>query len=143
MEGGWHPSTKSISKRLPLLRSELAFIETWTEPGDPGVPEIRVEAEMEVPIKRERYKSFDIIGYADLVLSIQTTSLFFYGFPTGAYGQPQLGIDLSKIVQWQKGWGESRTVAFDAKSCIPSLGELIRQLKTYRTFCSWPFFIVS
>lgn len=138
------PQYRNDEKRLVLFRAELVSLESWTGPGDPGFPEIRVEAEMEVPIKRERYKSVDIVGYADLVLSVQRTRLTVCDFPQSEYGNFEPAEEfLEKCITWQKHWIEPRKIAFDAKSSIPSLGELIRQLRTYKEFCSWPFFIVS
>lgn len=134
-----------VTDERRLFETELKALEAWTDLGDPGFPEIRVESEMEVPIKRERFKSsFDIIGYADLVLSVQRTRIFFCDFPCGDYGaaEPVHG-SLDGMLIWQKRWAEPRKIAFDAKGSIGSLGELIRQFRTCEEFCSWPFYIVS
>jgi hypothetical protein len=137
-------SSGNGSEKGLLFEAELKAFESWSGLGDPGHPEIRVESEMEVPIKRERYKSYDIIGYADLVLSVQKTYLEFEGFPCGDYGAaaPIYG-KLESYLSWPKQWIKPQKIAFDAKSSIASLGELIRQFRTYEQYCSWPFFIVS
>ena len=46
-------------------------------------------------------------------------------------------------LSWFSYLADPRKVALDAKSTIPSLGQLIRDLNTYRTWRSWPFVVVS
>jgi hypothetical protein len=133
----------SIMLRLKPKQEQLAFLESWTSPGVPPPPEIEVNSEMEVPIKRDRYKTVDIVGYADIVFFLRTTRPHIFSFPEDNFGKPALEINLPNHTRWNKIWNEPQKIAFDAKSAIPSLGELIRQLKTYKTFCNWPFVIVS
>jgi hypothetical protein len=63
--------------------------------------------------------------------------------PSDDYGRPYLGVDPATYANWSVWWNDFSSFAFDAKSDIRSLGELLRQFKTYRTYSKLPFFVVS
>lgn len=95
---------------------------------------------MEVPITRERYKTKDIVGYAHIVFSITTSGLHASTPPADNAGRPLVGTGK---LDWFTFPTDPRTIALDAKSTIPSLGQLIRDLNTYREWRNWPFVVVS
>lgn len=134
-----------IETEVTKQREYLASIESWNGLELPPLSKIQVESKIEVPITRERYKSTDIVGYADIVYTIVTAKPKLSQFPKDQSGEFEYknNFHLDSRLKWNIMWDEKRTIAFDAKSAIPSFGEIIRQLNTYKTFCSWPFYIVS
>ena len=126
--------------RLNSMRDHLALLKSWTGLGEPPPRQIEVSSKGEVPIKRERYKTFDIIGYADIVFSICISRLNATSFPTNQFGNPMLGTD---TLGWRCYLADPFIVAFDAKTTIPSFGQILRDLNTYREFRDWPFVVVS
>jgi hypothetical protein len=77
------------------------------------------------------------------VLSARALRLTAGIAPSDDYGRPYLGVDARSYADWTADWSEFRSFAFDAKNDIRSLGELIRQFKTYRTYSKLPFYAVS
>jgi hypothetical protein len=133
------------AKRIREYQEVIQTIENWNGLGAVPIPHFDLSTQLEVPIKRQRYQTTDIIGYADVVYRIEHTSLSSDELPTY---NGELLVHPPKVAGLLAGlrWLQplySRTIAFDAKTTIPSLGELIRQLQTYRTYCDWPFYIVS
>jgi hypothetical protein len=45
--------------------------------------------------------------------------------------------------RWWIYWNEPFKIALDAKTTIPSFGQTLRELNTYREFRDWPFIVVS
>lgn len=126
--------------RLNAMQDHLAFLKSWTGLGDPPPRQIDVSSACEVPIKRERYKTTDIIGYADIVFSIRVNHLRVPSFPTDQFEKPILD---GNHFNWWSYWGDPFKIALDAKTTIPSFGQIVRDLNTYREFRDWPFVIVS
>jgi hypothetical protein len=121
------------------LQCAVASLESWTGLGDPPLAQLEVISELEVPITRERFRAMDIVGYADIVFSILVPSLSI----PGQFEKPTLEMDQTSGLRWSgRAWTE-RKVAFDAKTTIPYLGQLIRKLNRYRAYCAWPFYVVS
>ncbi|HSY20169.1 MAG TPA: hypothetical protein VK815_17625 [Candidatus Acidoferrales bacterium] len=134
---------EKIVESTKSCQQQLKAIESWKGLDQPPECKIEVESQLEIPIKRERYKSTDIVGYADIVFSIREAYPYVSPLPTTPSGKFDSYVNLAEHLKWKTHWYDPRKVAFDAKSAIPSLGELIRQLNTYRTYCTWPFFVVS
>ena len=65
----------SLSWKLVLSKRELGLAKAWPGLGNPPPPEIAVETEAEHPIRQQRYQSTNIIGYLDIVFSVEVTSL--------------------------------------------------------------------
>lgn len=132
------------STGLPAIRNYLSVVESLDGPGVLPSRELEVKSFLEVPITRERFKATDIIGYADIVFSIRESILLEPSFPVS---RKTATSDLERFQKERFKWGvclsENHQVALDAKSTIPSLGQLIRDLKTYRVYCPWPFYVVS
>lgn len=126
--------------RLNSMRDHLAILKSWTGLGEPPPRQIDVSSACEVPIKRERYKTTDIIGYADIVFSIRINHLKATSFHADQFGNPMLESN-------QPGWWSYSDnpfkVALDAKTTIPSFGQIVRDLNTYRAFRDWPFIVAS
>lgn len=98
---------------------------------------------LEHTILRRRYEGPDIAGFIDVVLSVRALQLTAGIVPLDDYGRPYLGIDAKTYADWNARWSDFRSFAFDAKTTIRSLGELIRQFKTYRTYSKLPLYAVS
>lgn len=129
---------------LELKNRELISLEAWTGLGEPPLPEIEVTSEMEWPIQRQRYQAVDIVGYADLVCYVRFTALRCSPPPYNPnLRQPELGVDVETYTRWKIEWHRAGNFAFDAKGEIRSLGELIKQFKTYEVYSKMPFYVVS
>lgn len=133
---------KSALERIEGQKKCLEQIKVWPGIERPPLRKIEVETRLEVPIIRERYKTFDIVGYADIVFAVSTEWPILFGLPKNESGQFKHDVDLREKTKWQMRRHEPYKIAFDAKSKIPSLGELVRQLNTYKSFCTWPFYVV-
>ncbi len=136
---------RDLPQHLAAKKKELEYLQSWSGLDEPSPPQIEVTTQMECPIRRPRYNEFDIIGYADIVYTVRTSLIKIERFPTlDSYPHgPKLGVDAAYYTQWKTSWTDPTMIAFDAKSTIPSLGELIRQLQTYRAFCKMGFYVVS
>jgi len=132
-----------LEKRITAMEAELVFLRSWDRLGEPPAPRLDVRCELEQLIQRRRYETTDIVGYADVVLSVRALRLSAGISPSDDYGRPYLGIDAKTYTNWATEWSDLRTFAFDAKKDIRSLGELIRQFKTYRAYSRLPFYAVS
>jgi hypothetical protein len=131
---------RSRPSQLQLMEQYLSFLESWKGLGDPPPPRIEVTSALEVPITRERYKTLDIVGYADIVFSISASHLSVPTLPVDNSGRPL--VRTGKL-DWFSYLADPSKIAHDAKSTIPSLGQLIRDLNTYRNWRTWPFVVVS
>jgi hypothetical protein len=126
--------------RLNSMRDHLVTLKSWPGLGEPPLREIDVSSACEVPIKRERYKTTDIIGYADIVFTIRLNQLKTPSFQADQFGNHMLD---NNELHWWSHWGDPFKVGLDAKTTIPSFGQIVRDLNTYREFCDWPFVVVS
>lgn len=138
-----HMFERDLPQEVAAKRSELQFLQQWNGLGEPPEPEFSVDSQMERPIQRERYQTVDIVGYADVVFWVKATRITAGYAPTSQHGEIQLGIDPKTYATWHVTWRDLGSFAFDAKSEIRSLGELIRQFRTYRVFSKFPFYAVS
>jgi len=77
------------------------------------------------------------------VLSVRVLRLTAGITPSDDYGRPYLGVDARRYAEWNAYWSDYRSFAFEAKTTIRSLGELIRQLKAYRAYLKVPLYAVS
>lgn len=134
---------EELAPRVQNMKNFLDSLESWEGLGTLPCLELDVISESEVPITRERYKSKDIIGYADVVFFVRRTELLTGSLPVNQFGNPTLEIPPSKALRWHGQLVDDCKIAFDAKTTIPSFGQVIRDLKTYREFRRWPFYVVS
>jgi hypothetical protein len=134
---------QDLEKRIKAMEAELTFLHSWRGLGEPAAPKLDVRCEIEQPILRRRYDTTNIVGYADVVLSVRALRVTAGIAPSDDYGRPYLGVDAMRYANWTASWSDFTSFAFDAKNDIRSLGELIRQFKTYRTYSKLPFYAVS
>jgi hypothetical protein len=132
-----------LETRIKAMEAELSSLQSWHGLGEPPAAKLDVRCTLERPILRRRYETVDIIGYADVVLSVRAPRLSAGIAPSNGYGEPYLGVDTRRYAEWTVDWTDFRSFAFDAKNDIRSLGELIRQFRTYRTYSRLPFYAVS
>lgn len=138
---GMHLYQIDRAKRLQEMKAHLQYLQSFKGLGDPPPPAINVsKPRWERPIIRERYKTTDIVGYIDLKCSVQTSRLAISGIPSDHSGRPTLE---QSGIKWWTYFDEAKDVAFDAKTTIPSLGELFRALNTYRVFENCSYVVVS
>jgi hypothetical protein len=130
-------------QRLEATKEILRSFESWEGLGKPPPARFSVTTKLEVPIIRQRYRTTDIIGYADIVFSISPSVLEAGTVPVDQFGKYRFETNTVGGLKWISFFATPAKVALDAKSTIPSLGELIRCLRTYRTYCDWPFYVVS
>lgn len=91
---------------------------------------LEVKTEIERPILKYHISKPTIVGYIDIVISARTTQLSIF--------------KKDGVPQWRTQWTNAQTFSLDAKTEIRSLGELLRQFKSYQVY--WPgmqFYIVS
>jgi hypothetical protein len=125
------------------MNTELTFLSSWTGLGEPPAPKLDVRCELEHPVLRRPYEASDIAGFIDVVLCVRALRLTAGIIPSDDYGRPYLGIDAKTYADWNAHWSDFRRFAFDAKTTIPSLGQLIRQFKAYRAYSKMPLYVVS
>jgi hypothetical protein len=129
------------SARLNSMRDHLVTLRSWPGLSEPPLRQIDVSSACEVPIKRARYKTTDIVGYADIVLTIRSNNvLTTTSFHSDQSGNPMLAGD---ALDWFTPWSDPFKVGLDAKTTIHSFGQIVRDLNTYQEFCDWPFVVVS
>jgi hypothetical protein len=75
--------------RLNEMQDYLAVLKSWTGLGEPPPRQIEVSSRGERPVKRERYKTTDIIGYADIIFTIRVNLLKATGLAVDNSGNPQ------------------------------------------------------
>ncbi|SRR6266404_4582624 len=134
---------QDLEKRIEAMSAELTFLSSWNGLGGPPAPRLDVRCELEHRIFRRRYEASDIAGFIDVVLSARALRLNAGIVPSDDYGRPYLGIDAKTYADWNVRWTDFRRFAFDAKTTIRSLGQLIRQFKAYRTYSKLPLYAVS
>lgn len=71
-----------------------------------------------------------VVGFVDMVVRVEITELL---------------VDERPIPKWLGLWPNKpqRTIGFEAKTGIPSIGELIRQLRLYQQYCRHELYVVS
>ena len=134
---------QDLAQRIKDMEGELTFLNSWHGLGEPPAPKLDVRCELERPIRRRPYEATDIVGYIDVVLSVRALRLTAGIAPSDDYGRPYLGVDARSYADWNAYWSDFRSFAFEAKTTIRSLGELIRQLKAYRAYSKLPLYAVS
>lgn len=81
-----------------------------------------------------------IVGYADLMLEIESPQLH------PIYKKLATNYDEDEIAGFELGWspdGRESRILIEAKSVLPTVGELMRQVQLYRTAFSGKFVVVS
>ena len=113
--------------QTPSVRPVIAIFQ---EMGEPPPREIEVKSEIERPIVKYNGTRPTIVGYVDIVISARATQLSF--------------INSTEMPRWHTQWSNCAAFSLDAKTEIRSLGELLRQFKSYQVYWpKMPFFIVS
>jgi len=125
------------------MEAELAFLNSWDGLGEPPGPSLDVRCELERAIPRRQYETTPIAGWIDVVLSVRVLRVIAGAAPSDEYGRPYLGVDPTRYAKWIAYWADFQSFAFEAKTTIRSLGELIRQLKAYRAYSKLPVYAVS
>ena len=97
--------------------------------GDLPPREVRLTKIWEDPVTHLGATKY-VIGFLDMVVRVEITELL---------------VDERPIPKWLGLWPNTpqRTIGFEAKTEIPSLGELIRQLRLYQQYCRHALFVVS
>jgi len=82
-----------------------------------------------------------IVGYADLLIDTESPQI------TGDYEYNECSGLPEKLKSVQVSWGRnfrsSQRILVEAKSVLPTVGELMRQIQLYRTAFSGSFVVVS
>ena len=135
---------QSSKQSLATNTEELNMLQSCQGLGDPPPPELNVTSELERPIQRQRYNTPDIVGYADIVIHARSTRLATAVPFQGVRGTSEPQVTAENYLKWSIDSQRLCSFAFDAKSAIPSLGELIRQFRTYQVYwTNMPFYVVS
>lgn len=116
-------------------------LSAWNGLGNmPPKPNLRaIKKRWEQPIVSREYT----VGFVDIYATYEMPCLSVKGIePTGpGYSHFALKSDKS-LPEWYIHWTD-KAVAFEIKTNIPSLGELIRQIRMYQTYLSAKFVVVS
>ena len=94
--------------------------------GDPPPQEVRITKIWEQPVTNVGATKY-VIGFLDMVVLVENTELEI--------------VDRKWLALWPN--EPQRTFGFEAKTKIPSLGELIRQLRLYQQYCRHRLYVVS
>jgi hypothetical protein len=124
-------------------RNELALIDRFQSLGELPAREMRVKTIWEQTLTHPATKY--PIGFLDMVFVVETTDLDVDGvyLPVGPF--PARSDPIRRLPTWKANWCETREpqFAFEAKTVIGSLGELIRQLRLYQQYCRHQLYVVS
>lgn len=131
-------------------RYSSAEIAAWYECIDdynttPAYIDISESAKVkwEVVVKKQDYRSEYIIGFIDLAVYFNQYHLCVSGIEWKSQPRPgRWELTEKRLPDWDTKYYQ-QAVYFEVKSTIPSLGELIRQINTYREYVKSPFVIVS
>jgi len=117
-------------------KKKYTQLSSWKGLGDmPPKPNLRVtKKRWEHPIVSKEYT----IGFVDIYAVCEVPFLDISGLK---YSLEGLDND-SKLPEWYIGLHQ-KEIAFEIKTSIPSLGELIRQIRMYQTYLPIPYIIVS
>lgn len=120
-------------------RQELALIESYQGLGDPPPREVRIQKIWEDAVTHPATKF--VIGFLDMVVLVEKTEL--------EVDEVDLSVSRFRSEQirgaptWRTLRSPEQRFGFEAKVDIPSLGELIRQLRLYQQFRHHPLYVVS
>lgn len=121
-------------------RGQPSLLEEWSGLGDcPPVPLPEIEVVWEYPIRDGKY----IIGFVDMmvrycsgvrleVVDVCDDHLKRY------YSEPHY-----RLPRWDTTFFAGKTKLFEVKAAIPSLGEVIRQVRMYQVYEKGDYTIVS
>jgi hypothetical protein len=134
----------SSATQLEQVKELCLELESWTPPPRPEVPVARVaKVTWEQPIGDPRW----IAGFIDLhaVLSPVLEEVFLSGCK-GQFGTTHDREYRVSVPAWGT-WAYSAEFAFEVKTTLPSLGDLIRQIRFYQEKWGRPqpprFYVVS
>jgi len=120
--------------------TQFSYVHDIVAEPIPPFPGIKIGCKRwEVPITQE--KSNFIVGFIDMQVSISEPSLHLkYLWGQDSYwkkGEPASG-------EWSISYQDNyRPLYFEVKTSIPSIGELLRQVRMYQTYTSGKFFVVA
>jgi len=124
------------------LSDEIAMLKSWEGfEGLPKFPEPKIVTRTwEKPVISEGYKSQYIVGFVDLYVEAQNWTLGIRDFPPDQHWK-----HTSNLPVWTTYLDKSSPyrILFEVKSSIPSLGEVIRQIRMYQTYLWGTYVIVS
>jgi hypothetical protein len=125
-------------------RKEVALIDGYQGLGNPPSREVRMTKIWEAPVTQSGATTKYVIGFLDMVVLVENTELEVAGlYNDSSYvGFEEIRRPLPK---WRVTWPDTpqRGLGFEAKVAIPSLGELIRQLRLYQQYCRYQLYVVS
>ena len=122
-------------------RNELALIGTYQGLGDAPPPDVRTTPIWEEPVTHVGATKY-VVGFLDMVVLVEKTELEV----DGVYLQPPIRCEeIRRLPTRRLAWCETpeKRFGFEAKVAIPSLGELIRQLRHYQQYCRYQLYVVS
>jgi hypothetical protein len=115
--------------QLREAEERLGKIEAWDGLGSAPVPIIEVtERIWEAPVVSPGYRSKYIVGFIDLYAEITASRLDIHS-------------DGNTLPSWTN-YGHSQSFCFEIKSSIPSLGEVIRQIRMYQEYQKGRYVVV-
>lgn len=158
-EGAWHFTTsqlESLKKEQGELEQAINQVGEWQlgEPRKARPLEIK-DIIWEVPVTTGKGSKY-VVGFIDLAVTYTIESIWVTGLDYRVFDLPQRGYrwGIAKNSNYGKPEIEQREkprwvidkkdakVYFEVKSSIPSLGELIRQIRLYQEYVDAPFVIV-
>lgn len=128
-------------KRAVEGRADGDAILASMPPMPPSPPSI-AGSTWEKPVMNNKF----MVGFIDIQTAVFTPSIGVGGLEWTSYGSPRY---INKPLFWNIAppykmvGSEAFILNFEAKSTIPSLGELIRQVRMYEEFVKGKFYVVS
>jgi hypothetical protein len=140
--------TREIERATSLIQCTSAVLAGDGAPIDvPPFPPLKIYKKVwEHPLTTTREYT---VGFFDLMVSWGRPRLSYSGPSTKSFyssGQGVVWDFWDTWDEWQPVWEisfEKKEVAFEVKTTIPSLGELLRQLKLYEQHFSGKIFVVA
>jgi len=128
-QGGFQYRGTYLKQRCEEYAGQLNRIRSLTEKEPPPIPAIRIKTTFEVPVNTDRNQ---IVGFTDVVAQVDLPYLYLSGIQTDDHDKnPRLQHDKELALDFTY---NQRIYAFEAKPRIRSLGELLRQLRTYKQY---------
>jgi len=126
-------------KTLKEYKAKLLKLSEWSGLGDPPQkPKRRInELIWEYPIVSKQYT----IGFIDMFVRHSLPTLVADGI-WGLYSTESCHLHGEYIPKWECQWRDKGKVAIEIKTAIPSLGELVRQIRMYKTYLDAEFLVV-
>lgn len=139
---GWREGLSDLERKHYQKQYQVLLARLPDRISDIPVPEINAFEWKNITWEETIVSRSYTIGFVDLAATLDWSPELHMGqleaLPTG-YFRPDWWVELS----WRARYSESDSFYFEIKSTIPSLGELVRQIRFYQTYARGHYVVVS